>query len=145
MQTFLPYPDFTDSAACLDLRRLGKQRVEAMQILHCILGIASEGWQHHPAVRMWQAYPQALCSYGIAVTEEWRSRGCHDSAWTEFTRILDTFPDWTDDCWPYWFGDPAFHAAHRSNLLRKSPEHYGNFGWTEPTDLPYLWPKEQVL
>jgi len=33
MQTFLPYPDLRDSVACLDNKRLGKQRVEAMQIL----------------------------------------------------------------------------------------------------------------
>ena len=33
MQTFLPYPDFVKSAQCLDYRRLGKQRVEAKQIL----------------------------------------------------------------------------------------------------------------
>ena len=33
MQTFLPYPSFTRSLACLDNKRLGKQRVEAKQIL----------------------------------------------------------------------------------------------------------------
>jgi len=33
MQTFLPFPDFAESAKCLDNRRLGKQRVEAKQIL----------------------------------------------------------------------------------------------------------------
>ncbi len=33
MQTFLPYQDFTETAKCLDYRRLGKQRVEAKRIL----------------------------------------------------------------------------------------------------------------
>lgn len=33
MQTFLPYPEFIKSAQCLDNKRLGKQRVEAKQIL----------------------------------------------------------------------------------------------------------------
>ena len=33
MQTFLPFPDFQQSAAVLDRVRLGKQRVEALQIL----------------------------------------------------------------------------------------------------------------
>ena len=33
MQTFLPYKDIQKSVKCLDYRRLGKQRVEAMQIL----------------------------------------------------------------------------------------------------------------
>ena len=50
MQTFLPYPDFKQSAACLDYRRLGKQRVEGVQILKKILGEKSlngkpyKGW-----------------------------------------------------------------------------------------------------
>lgn len=38
MQTFLPYKSFVKSAACLDMRRLGKQRVEAKQILMALTG-----------------------------------------------------------------------------------------------------------
>ena len=33
MQTFLPYPDFARSARVLDRKRLGKQRVETLQVL----------------------------------------------------------------------------------------------------------------
>ena len=33
MQTFLPHPDFAATARVLDKRRLGKQRVEAIQVL----------------------------------------------------------------------------------------------------------------
>ena len=36
MQTFLPYEDFEASAEALDYRRLGKQRVEARQILKAL-------------------------------------------------------------------------------------------------------------
>ena len=36
------------------------------------------------------------------------------------------------------------HASHRSNLLRKEPAHYTQFGWTEPPDLPYVWPVPMV-
>lgn len=36
------------------------------------------------------------------------------------------------------------HASHRSNLLRKEPEYYTQFGWTEPPDLPYVWPVPMV-
>ena len=66
MQTFLPYPDFKQSAACLDYRRLGKQRVEGVQILKAILGEKSlngkpyKGWLNHPATLMWKPYPDAL-------------------------------------------------------------------------------------
>lgn len=38
MQTFLPYPDFEDSAHALDQLRLGKQRVENLQIMQALLG-----------------------------------------------------------------------------------------------------------
>ena len=38
MQTFLQYPDFEKTFKCLDYRRLGKQRVEAMQIYNIISG-----------------------------------------------------------------------------------------------------------
>ena len=34
MQTFLPYPDFHESAKVLDMKRLGKQRVEVLQLLN---------------------------------------------------------------------------------------------------------------
>ena len=36
MQTFLPYESFEESAKVLDYRRLGKQRVEGMQIINAI-------------------------------------------------------------------------------------------------------------
>lgn len=39
MNTFLPYPSFDESAKCLDYKRLGKQRVEAKQILEINLKI----------------------------------------------------------------------------------------------------------
>jgi len=38
MQTFLPYESFRESAKVLDWRRLGKQRVEGMQIINAIEG-----------------------------------------------------------------------------------------------------------
>ena len=37
MQVFLPYPDFKKSLESLDNKRLGKQRVEAKQILNVLL------------------------------------------------------------------------------------------------------------
>ena len=36
MQTFLPYPDFAESAKVLDNKRLGKQRVECLQIMKAL-------------------------------------------------------------------------------------------------------------
>lgn len=140
MQTFLPYPDFYASAACLDRLRLGKQRIEAMQILRTLSG-QSDGWTNHPATLMWRGHLQALASYGIAICDEWRSRGYFDTAGDWFSNWLDTHgTEWTDTMLPAWFGSPPFHASHRSNLLRKHPEHYTQFNWVEPPTLPYVWP-----
>lgn len=44
MQTFLPYEDFNQSTAVLDRQRLGKQRVEALQLLKAIGAMLPENW-----------------------------------------------------------------------------------------------------
>lgn len=149
MQTFLPYASFETSAACLDRQRLGKQRVEAYQIMRALVN-TSKGWSNHPATIMWRGYELALAEYTTAICDEWTDRGYVDTV-KEKTLILIgltpldldecTFWDHVDD--PHWLGDPALHASHRSNLLRKMPSHYRQFGWHEPDDLPYVWPTNQ--
>ena len=135
MQTFLPSPRFAESARCLDRARLGKQRVEAKQILLALRDPAY-GWQNHPAVKMWRGHEDALIAYGMTVCVEWRRRGYADTLLPFFAPL----PADHDLREPPWLGDPAFHASHRSNLLRKDPTWYGRFGWEEPPDLPYVWP-----
>lgn len=135
MQTFLPYADFTRSAQCLDWRRLGKQRVEVLQILRTLCG-ESDGWRNHPAVKMWNGYTEALVEYGCAVCDEWARRGYRDNCRDKIVELSYG----NDVVCPLWFGDEAFHASHRSNLLRKNPEWYGQFGWSEPPTLEYVWP-----
>ncbi len=135
MQTFLPYPSFTRSARCLDRRRLGKQRIEANQILRVLRG-ETKGWANHPAVRMWRGYERALEAYRDACIREWVRRGYRNTmAMSEPGGRARSKPPL-----PPWVGRRAFHAAHRSNLLRKDPGHYGQFGWKEPADLEYVWP-----
>lgn len=136
MQTFLPYPDFDKSARVLDNKRLGKQRVECLQILRTLLGY-SDGWKHHPAVKMWRGHEGTLALYGMDVCLEWQRRGYQDSCFEKIDRL---FPNGFAAPSPPWMGREDFHASHRSNLLRKDPVWYGQWGWTEPRDLPYFWP-----
>jgi hypothetical protein len=42
---------------------------------------------------------------------------------------------------PRWLGDPAFHRAHQSALVRKDPEFYGPRFPGVPDDLEYVWPE----
>ena len=134
MQTFLPYPDFKDSANVLDVKRLGKQRVECLQILQTLLENKT-AWRNHPAVRMWRGYEQCLVSYGITICLEWLEQGYKDTCLTKIEEYQDG-----EIIKPPWLGNKEFHSSHRSNLLRKNYEWYSYFEWTEPIDLPYYWP-----
>lgn len=137
MQTFLPYPDYALSAQALDYRRLGKQRVECLQILKALEG-GSKGWASHPATRMWRGHELALCRYAIAMCEEWRARGYNDTLLPRFQAKLDQLTALgRTDAPPPWLGYPGYHAAHRANLKRKDPTFYSAF--TEDPSQPYLW------
>jgi len=142
MNTFLPFPSFEDSVKVLDDKRLGKQRVEAMQLLNVLSDPNRKGWRNHPATKMWRGYEHALCEYGLSCCAEWTSRGYKDTVAENIRGRIDQF---SDTGRPPWIGDSAFHAAHRSNLIRKDPDFYGRYGWSEPADLPYVWPPGRPL
>ena len=137
MQTFLPYPDFEKSLHCLDWRRLNCQQKEARQIYEAITDKESRNfkrWGNHPAVRMWQGYPDALAKYHNLAIREWRRRGYQ----TVRENIL--IYNFNDIEYPPWFGNDRFHSAHRAALLFKDYEWYKQFNWSEEPKLDYYWP-----
>ncbi len=137
MQTFLPYASFADSARVLDTARLGKQRVENLQILSALI-FPSYGWQHHPATNIWRGYAYALSFYHAAICREWLRRGHKDTCLDKFNKLLDgrTFVSRNV---PPIIGHEPFHASHRAALLHKNYSHYCQFGWTETPQLNYVW------
>lgn len=149
MQTFLPYPDFDESAAVLDLRRLGKQRVETIQVLRA-LTVPGYGWRHHPAAAMWAGYEEALVRYGLQVCDQWcrndRADTCATTLVTDLAATigLDAVRAQealaADGELPPWLGDDDVHRSHRSALVRKDPAHYRRFFPDVPDDLAYVWP-----
>ncbi|MEU9171619.1 MSMEG_6728 family protein [Streptomyces sp. NPDC048420] len=149
MQTFLPQPDFRQSALLLDRRRLGKQRVEALQILRG-LTVPGYGWRHHPAVRMWTGYEEALVRYGLEICRVWCEQEHQDTCAASLIAGLSAHrpgaevreqPELTADGeLPPWLGDEAFHESHRSALVRKDPQTYAALFPGTPDDLPYVWP-----
>ena len=137
MQTFLPYADFTRCAQVLDRQRLGKQRVEVVQILRTLRGITA-GWRNHPAVRMWRGHCYPLARYGLAVCDEWRQRGYTDNCAAQITDL--GFRGWLEPD-PDWLGDDRLHASHQAALLCKAPSHYAHLGWGDvPASYTYYWP-----
>lgn len=149
MQTFLPYPDFAATARVLDPLRLGKQRVEALQVLRT-LTIPGYGWRHHPVAHMWAGYEEALVRYGLEIVAAWCDLGRADTCAGTMTRELlgcrgigaprtQAVLAEAGEL-PPWLGDPALHLSHRSALLRKDPAFYRPIFGAEPDDLEYVWP-----
>jgi hypothetical protein len=139
MQTFLPYESFSASATVLDRQRLGKQRVENLQILKALLD-PEYGWQNHPAVKMWRGYESALIEYQRAICAKWTNRGYRDSCLEKSLALGIT----GDVVLPPWLGNEQLHLSHRSNLLRKDPGFYGpKFENSLRQDVEYYWPTEE--
>ena len=148
MQTFLPYPDFERSARVLDVKRLGKQRVECIQVVRALTR-PTYGWKNHPAVLMWRGYEEALGRYAFTICAVWTERGRADTCAATITADLREagvtavrpYPELAAaGALPPWLGDEDFHRAHRSSLLRKDPGHYRPLFGDVPDDLDYVWP-----
>ncbi len=158
MQTFVPSIGFMRSASQLDDARLGKQRLETLQILDSIEN--GTGYKHHPINDMWRGYEEALVLYGLACLHEWVVVRRHGDSTTSQLK------SWMDDLGmshrevtygksgnvtgvaagqeivvPPWIGNLWVHRSHRSNLIRKVPHMYGRMFPGTPLDMPYLWPK----
>ena len=149
MQTFLPYASFTRSARVLDDQRLGKQRVEVLQVLRA-LHFPTYGWRDHVVVRMWRGYVPALVLYGEEICREWGMRGWKDSCAVQITEFRA--PDEPASraelkdagALPPWLGCRPLHRSHQSMLIQKAPGFYAAQFPGVPDDLPYVWPTSDV-
>lgn len=137
MQTFMTHEHYHDTAAILDDKRLGKQRVETYQIVKALRGDYADtgAWENHPATRMWAGNIYQLACYGLAMCAEWRARGHDDSLHDKFAEIVFE-NQYTDK--PWWVNNQLLHMTHQSNLIRKYPEYYG--GFQVVSNVPYVWP-----
>lgn len=133
----MPYSDFYSSLSCLDDKRLGKQRVEAMQILNILTGVNPNArWKNHVAVRMWKGFEEALKLYHNYSIEEWIRRGKNNT--------MKLYPIDQDKVeFPKWLYNPKLQISHRCNLLRKDFDFYvEKFGDEYDVNAPYWWPVE---
>lgn len=155
MQSFLPYQSFRKSMRSLDYRRLGKQRVEAMQMIRAIERLhrgethdpktgRRYGWQNHVCTRMWVNHLDALKVYHDEAILEWIRRG--------YTNNMERyFPDSDHPereiffTRPPWLSNPKLWVSHRSMLIQKEPDHYLPQWPNVPQDLPYWWPTEEYV
>lgn len=134
VQTFLPEASYEASAAALDTKRLGKQRVEALQIEHVLIGL-STGWANHPAVRMWEGYLPALRMYKRACILEWVKRG--------FVNNME-IPSIQFAPRPWWYKDPLIDI-HQGVLIYKNPSHYQPMWPKQLSGAMNIWPNNQSI
>jgi hypothetical protein len=145
VQTFLPYSDFDASARVLDRARLGKQRVETLQVMRALV-VPGYGWQHHPVVAMWRGYRPALMAYQAATCAAWTDLGFADTCLPKTLEALELVPSDAeayrsgDFELPPWMGRPEIHRSHRSKLIAKAPEFYRHLFPDDPPGLDYVWP-----
>jgi hypothetical protein len=129
----------------LDRQRLGKQRVEALQIITALYHYRcgrEYGWQNHPATKMWLGRELSLGAYGLTICDEWVNRGYQDSCASKIRAVANLLRERgvSNEELPWWWGDDRVHQSHKSNLLRKLPTHYRQFWARTPDNLPYFWP-----
>jgi hypothetical protein len=103
----------------LDYRRLGKQRVEAKQIIDAITK-GEGGWFDHPVTRMWINNVEALKYYFNCCVDEWIERGYKN------TMEKYSFDSEIDEVTllPWFYTNKQIQHSYRASLLRKDSEYY---------------------
>lgn len=140
MQTFVPETSMEHSVRVLDRQRLGKQRVETLQIMKALAGL-SKGWTNHPATRMWKGYEFSLLAYQDATIREWKRRGYKDTCWGKTLEVYSEYfaKDAIVDL-PHWWGDNRVHDSHKSALVFKNPIWYNAYYPDVIGEYNYYWP-----
>lgn len=118
MQVFIPVANVSQSLRLLDKRRLGKQRVEAKQLIDTILnrpmsnGKPRKGWYNHPAAVMCREYLPFLIYYYNQSLTIFAERGGNNNK-------LKYEPQVGELRLPWWWDNDDVHASHRGRLLFK--------------------------
>jgi len=143
MQTFMTHDNYVDTAKVLDNKRLGKQRVEAYQILKALRGDYNDtgAWVNHPATVMWRDHQYELALYGLTISVEFHERGFDGySMMQKFTDICNELQSSNTESYPWWVNNELLLMTHQSNLMRKDSEYYS---FNVPDNIPYIWPLQE--
>ncbi len=129
----------------LDYKRLGKQRVEAKQIieiieksskLHSLLMKESNtkiSWANHPIVAMWCNNLNGLKYYCNACIREWINRGYKNNM------TLYSIQEKLEDL-PWWFCNIQLQNSHRASLIRKDSIYYKDLSCIpDYINYGYIW------
>jgi len=132
MEIFHSEETWSLSVLALDDKRLGKQRLECIQILLSLSGIINI-WEipkyihNHPVTLLWKGNEDYLLSYTTACIIEWGNRGYKN------TKCISAFHDMRAITGDYPVkGKPSFITAdfiqsHKIKLYSKNPLFYAKY------------------
>lgn len=147
----------------LDTKRHGKQRLEAYDIYGLNVDFINthhttkqqeylkRRYGNHPAVKMWKDYIEILVIYYDFCILTWIEKKFKNNMPLlnyPYNPYLITIKEYIFDMgnkikYPLWLTD-SFCSAHRSNLLRKNYDFYGQYNWKEKDgnykNVSYIWP-----
>ena len=127
--------DFKNIAKILDNKRLGKQRIEAKEIINILDGkTKKKGFSHHPATLMWKGYIPALKAYYNAMIDEWKLRG--------YKNTLRKYPLPKNIKIPWFLNNRSILLSYQANLLKKNFDYYHYFFKDVPKKYfyySYIW------
>lgn len=134
MNSFITDDDPKICAKNLDNKRLGKQRLECVQMLNAMNNPYNKGWINHPCTKMWTNHQLSLKYYTNCMIDEWISRG--------FKNTMEKFIEY-DEKMPWWFYSKILQNSHKASLLRKNKSFYSNIfnenDLIDYMDYSYLW------
>lgn len=127
VNTFIVSDDYETTARLLDYKRLGKQRVEAMQIINVLereeRGEINKGWKNHPATKMWRGNVNQLKKYTNVMITEWIRRGYKNTM--KFYSIDETDVESENETDVPWFVKwKPLQYSHMASLVRKDRDFY---------------------
>lgn len=131
VNTFILTDDPKECAKRLDPKRLGKQRVEAFQIIKVLIN-KSTGHSNHPCTKMWQEHLDGLKYYTNCMIDEWISRG--------YKNTMLKYDNVDASSLPWWYSNKQIHYANMASLVRKDPNYYTSFTYPSVYDkFGYIW------
>ena len=149
MLTLLPYPSFKQSAKVLFNNELTDQLKTVDRILNVLHRVDADisGWNNSPGVLMWEGFESQLCTYGIYLADNIKTRDLTQSVLIDLNTVESSII-WHLECTgdigstdqPKWFGEEKLHLSHQSELIRINAEYRSVFPYV-PTDVPIVWPE----
>lgn len=111
----LPYRGFAQCARVQDVKTLKALRLRVHMMLDLLADPKNLNDLYNPSVSYWCRARNSLVYYGIQVVKELRRRGYPDKAdfWNRYLRfVTPLLPSHVHR--PWWIGNRALHASHRT-------------------------------